>query len=64
MWFHFGRVIGEYPNLGKIKILKHLSIENEKNLIEPLNKYNNCLFFFCSYWKLGVNLTPINSKRI
>ena len=24
MWFHFGRVIGEYPNLGKIKITKFL----------------------------------------
>ena len=66
MWFHFGRVIGEYPNLGKIKILKHLSIENEKNLIEPLNKYNNCLFFSAHIgnWELTSHLLTQKGYKI
>ena len=47
MWFHFGRVVGEYPNLNKIKLGRknNIIIENEKNLINPLKKYSNCLFF-------------------
>ncbi len=66
MWFHFGRVIGEYPNLEKIKILKHLSIENEKNLIEPLNKYNNCLFFSAHIvnWELTSHLLTQKGYKI
>ena len=48
MWFHFGRVVGEYPNLNKIKLGRknNIIIENEKkNLINPLKKYSNCYFF-------------------
>ena len=35
MWFHFGRVVGEYPNLNKIKLGKknNIIVENEENLI-------------------------------
>ena len=41
MWFLFGRVVGEYPNLNNIKLGRknNIIIENEKNLINPLKKY-------------------------
>ena len=47
MWFHFGRVIGEYPHLEKINALnnKNIKIEGITNLINPLKKNKNCLFF-------------------
>ena len=60
MWFHFGRVVGEYPNLNKIKIgeKNNIIIENEKNLINPLKKYSNCLFFSAHIgnWELTSHL--------
>ncbi len=66
MWFHFGRVIGEYPNLNKIKVCKNILIENEKNLIEPLNKYNNCLFFSAHIgnWELTSHLLTQKGYKI
>lgn len=47
MWFHFGRVLGEYPHLNNIKIFNNrkIKIVNIKNLINPLKKFDNCLFF-------------------
>ena len=47
MWAHFGRVIGEYPHLNNIKTLnnKFIKIEGLENLLLPLKKYSNCLFF-------------------
>ena len=47
MWENFGRVLGEYPNLDKIKIKnnKKIKIINLNNLLEPLKKNKNCLFF-------------------
>ncbi len=47
MWFHYGRVVGEYPNLNKIQIgkKKNIIIHNEDHLVLPLEKYSNCLFF-------------------
>ncbi len=60
MWFHFGRVFGEYPNLNKIKLGRknNIIIENEKNLINPLKKYSNCLFFSAHIgnWELTSHL--------
>ena len=60
MWFHFGRVVGEYPNLNKIKLGRgnNIIIENEKNLINPLKKYSNCLFFSAHIgnWELTSHL--------
>ncbi len=46
MWFHFGRVIGEYPHLNKIKATdsNFLKIDSIKNLLEPVKK-GNCIFF-------------------
>ena len=47
MWFHFGRVIGEYPHLENIKTLtnKNIRIRGLNNLINGLKKNRNCLFF-------------------
>ena len=60
MWFHFGRVVGEYPNLNKIKLGRknNIIIENEKNLINPLKRYSNCLFFSAHIgnWELTSHL--------
>ena len=46
MWFHFGRVIGEYPHLNKIKINNSsiLTIDSIENLLDPIKK-GNCIFF-------------------
>ena len=46
MWFHFGRVVGEYPHLHKINIYnrKNLKIIGIKNLLTPLKK-KNCIYF-------------------
>ena len=43
MWYHFGRVIGEYPHLHKIKIYKNgnLKIIGINNLLDPLKKDKN-----------------------
>ncbi|MBF91376.1 MAG: lauroyl acyltransferase [Rickettsiales bacterium] len=47
MWFHFGRIIGEYPHLKKIKVFENsnIDIKNLQNLINPLKKNKNCIFF-------------------
>ena len=47
MWFHFGRVIGEYPHLEKFNALgsENITIEGLENLTDPLKKNKNCLFF-------------------
>ena len=40
MWENFGRVIGEYPNLDKIRVIDNESIKiiNLRNLLDPLKK--------------------------
>lgn len=47
MWFHFGRVIGEYPHLKNIKIFNNpkIKIVGLNNLLSALKNNNNCLFF-------------------
>ena len=47
MWFHFGRVIGEYAHLSSIKVFnnKRFEIKNLKYLIESVESGNNCIFF-------------------
>ena len=47
MWENFGRVVGEYPNLDKIRVIDNKSIKiiNLKNLLNPLKNNKNCLFF-------------------
>ena len=68
MWFHFGRVVGEYPNLNKIKLGKknNIIIENEENLISPMKKYSNCLFFSAHIgnWELTSHLLTQKGFKI
>jgi len=68
MWFHFGRVVGEYPNLNKIKLGKknNIIVENEENLIGPLKKYSNCLFFSAHIgnWELTSHLLTQKGFKI
>ncbi len=47
MWFHFGRVIGEYPHLNKIQIKNNpkIKIIGLDNLLNPLNEKKGCIFF-------------------
>ena len=47
MWFHFGRVIGEYPHLNKIQTKNNpkIKIIGIDNLLNPLNQKKGCIFF-------------------
>ena len=65
MWFHFGRVIGEYPHLDKIKITDSniLQIDSIKKFIRSYKKWE-LYILFCTHRKLGIIFTPINSKWI
>ena len=46
MWENFGRVIGEYPNLDKIRVIDNESIKiiNLRNLLNPLKKIKTVYF--------------------
>lgn len=46
MWFHFGRVIGEYAHLDKINFNDEsvIKIEKIENLLNPIQN-GNCIFF-------------------
>jgi len=67
MWFHFGRVIGEYPHLNKIKINNKsiLEIENIENLLNPIKK-GNCIFFSAHIgnWELSSHPLIQNNYNI
>ena len=47
MWFHFGRVIGEYAHLSTIKVFNNgrFEIKNINYLIESIESGQNCIFF-------------------
>ena len=67
MWFHFGRVIGEYPNLNRLEVgkNKNITISNQNNLLDPLKKNKKLSFFFSSYWQLELTshlLTKLGFK--
>ncbi len=68
MWIHFGRIIGEYPNLNRLNIGRNnnILIENKNNLIKPLQKYSNCLFFSAHIgnWELTSHLLTKNGFKI
>jgi len=46
MWFHFGRVVGEYPHLDKINFKDNsiIKVDEIENLVKPI-KSGNCIFF-------------------
>ena len=68
MWFHFGRVIGEYPHLHKIKIHKNTNIKivGIKNLLGPLKKEKNCIYFSAHIgnWELSSHPLTQNGFKI
>ena len=67
MWFHFGRVIGEYPHLNKIKIEDKsiLKIDSIENLLNPI-KNGNCIFFSAHIgnWELSSHPLVQNGYNI
>ena len=68
MWYHFGRVIGEYPHLHKIKIYKNrnLKIIGINNLLDPLKKNKNCIYFSAHIgnWELSSHPLIQNGFKI
>ena len=68
MWYHFGRVIGEYPHLHKIKIYKNrnLKIIGINNLLDPLKKDKNCIYFSAHIgnWELSSHPLTQNGFKI
>tara|TARA_X000000950_G_scaffold200461_1_gene241361 strand:+ start:953 stop:1816 length:864 start_codon:yes stop_codon:yes gene_type:complete len=68
MWENFGRVIGEYPNLDKIKVINNdkVKIINIRNLLNPLKNYKNCLFFSAHLgnWELTSHALTENGFNI
>ena len=68
MWYHFGRVIGEYPHLHIIKIYKNrnLKIIGINNLLDPLKKDKNCIYFSAHIgnWELSSHPLTQNGFKI
>ncbi len=68
MWFHFGRVIGEYPHLKKIKIKNNPNIKiiGIENLLNPLKTQKNCIFFSAHLgnWELSSHPLTQNGHTI
>jgi KDO2-lipid IV(A) lauroyltransferase len=68
MWENFGRVIGEYPNLDKIRVINNerIKIINIKNLLNPLKNNKNCLFFSAHIgnWELTSHALTENGFNI
>ena len=68
MWLHFGRVIGEYPHLHKIKINNNQKIKvvGINNLLEPLKNKKNCIYFSAHIgnWELSSHPLVQNGHKI
>ena len=68
MWENFGRVIGEYPNLDKVRVIdnENIKIINLRNLLDPLKKNKNCLFFSAHLgnWELTSHALTENGFNI
>ena len=68
MWFHFGRVIGEYPHLHKINIHQNTNIKivGINNLLGPLKKAKNCIYFSAHIgnWELSSHPLTQNGFKI
>ena len=64
MWFHFGRVIGEYPHLDKIsfKDTSIIKIDKIENLLKPiiilLIRFQVMEFEFLKQMKQKILLKP------
>ena len=68
MWFHFGRVVGEYPHLKNISTLNNPNIEivGIDNLLNPLKINKNCIFFSAHLgnWELSSHPLTQNGHSI
>ncbi len=68
MWFHFGRVIGEYPHLHKIKVQENSNIKiiGINNLLDPLKKEKSCIYFSAHIgnWELSSHPLTQNGFKI
>ena len=68
MWFHFGRVIGEYPHLHKINVHnnKNIQVIGINNLLGPLKKKKNCIYFSAHIgnWELSSHPLTQNGFKI
>ena len=68
MWFHFGRIIGEFPHLHKIKVKNNKSIKviGIQNLLNPLKKNKNCIYFSAHIgnWELSSHPLIQNGHKI
>ena len=68
MWFHFGRVIGEYPHLHKIKVQNNNNIKiiGINNLLDPLKKEKYCIYFSAHIgnWELSSHPLTQNGFKI
>ena len=68
MWFHFGRIIGEYPHLKSINIFENpnIKIKNIQNLLGPLKKEKKCIFFSAHIgnWELTSHPLTQNGYKI
>jgi KDO2-lipid IV(A) lauroyltransferase len=68
MWFHFGRVIGEYPHLHKIKVQNNNNIKiiGINNLLDPLKKEKYCIYFSAHIgnWELSSHPLTQNGYKI
>ena len=63
MWFHFGRVIGEYPHLHKIKIKKNKNIKIvELTIYWVHSKMKKIAFTFRNILETGNILSSFNTK--
>ncbi len=68
MWFHFGRIIGEYPHLHKINIKNNSKIKviGIDNLLDPLKNNKNCIYFSAHIgnWELSSHPLTQNGYKI
>ena len=68
MWENFGRVVGEYPNLDRIRVINNdrIKIINIRNLLNPLKNNKNCLFFSAHLgnWELTSHALTENGFNI
>ena len=68
MWFHFGRVIGEYPHLKNISVFDNpnINIIGIDNLLKPLKINKNCIFFSAHLgnWELSSHPLTQNGHSI
>lgn len=65
MWFHFGRIMGEYPHLDKINIEKNknqVKVYNASNFKNSCKNNDNCIFFSAHIGNWELTSHPITQS--